>query len=368
MVTQLKEVDVAVIGAGPAGLAAALACGKSGAATLLVDFMDAPGGQLIKQTHKFFGSERQFAGTRGIQIPSIFLDQLSKMPNVQMMWGANASGYYADTGVLTLEDGDKFVKVKAKRVIVSTGAAEKALAFENNDLPGVYGAGAVQTLMNVHGVKPGDRVLMVGSGNIGLIVSYQLVQAHVDVIAVIEAAGCIGGYLVHAAKLRRAGVPILTSHTIVRAIGEESVEGAVIAQVDKAWQVIPGSEREIACDVICLAVGLTPLVDMIWQAGCEMRYVPALGGHVPVRDENMRSSNPEVYVAGDAGGVEEASSAMISGEIAGMSAARSLGFETAEADARLAQLKSDLAAIRSGPTGEKICAGIKCATVCGGEW
>ena len=366
--TQLRDVDIAVVGAGPAGLAAALACGESGATTLLVDYMDAPGGQLIKQTHKFFGSERQFAGTRGIQIPAIFMDRLSKMPNVALMWGANASGYYADSGVLTLEDGGRFVKVKAKRVIIATGAAEKPLAFGNNDLPGVYGAGAVQTLMNVHGVKPGDRVLMVGSGNIGLIVSYQLIQAGVEVVALVEAAGCIGGYLVHAAKLRRAGVPILTSHTVVRALGEETVRGAVVAQVDQSWQVIPGSEREVACDVICLAVGLTPLVDMMWQAGCEMKYVPALGGHVPVRDENMRASNPAVYVAGDAGGVEEASSAMISGEIAGISAATSLGFEVRGADARLSQLKADLAAIRSGPTGEKICSGIKCATVCGGEW
>lgn len=365
--TQLKEVDIAVIGAGPAGLSAALACGKSGATTLLIDFMDAPGGQLIKQTHKFFGSERQFAGTRGIQIPSIFINQLSQMPNVQLVLGVNASGYYADSGVLTLEDGGKFIKVKAKRVIIATGAAEKALAFENNDLPGVYGAGAVQTLMNVYGVTPGNRVLMVGSGNIGLIVSYQLIQAHVQVVSLVEAAGRIGGYLVHAAKLRRAGVPILTSHTIVRAIGEETVRGAVVAQVDQSWQAVPGSEREVACDVICLAVGLTPLVDMMWQAGCEMKYVPALGGHVPVRDENMRASNPAVYVAGDAGGVEEASSAMISGEISGISAAVSLGFRAQDADARLALLKSDLAAIRSAPAGEKIRAGIMSATACGGE-
>ncbi len=356
-----------MIGAGPAGLAAALACGRSGAATLLIDFMDAPGGQLIKQTHKFFGCERQFAGHRGIEIPSIFMEQLSKMPHVQLMLGVNASGYYADSGLLTLENGRKFMKVKARRVIIATGAAEKAVAFENNDLPGVYGAGAVQTLMNVYGVKPGDRVLMVGSGNIGLIVSYQLIQAHVRVVSVIEAAERIGGYLVHAAKLRRAGVPILTSHTIVRAIGHETVRGAVVARVDQSWQVVDGSQREVACDVICLAVGLTPLVDVMWQAGCEMKYVPALGGHVPVRDENMRATNPAVYVAGDAGGVEEASSAMISGEIAGISAAASLGFAAEDAQARLALLKSDLAAIRSGPAGEKIRIGIMSAAACGGE-
>lgn len=363
----LKEVDIAVIGAGPAGLAAALACAEAGASTLLIDANDVPGGQLVKQTHKFFGSERQHAGTRGIQIPELFAKKLVEHSNVETMWDTTASGYY-DSGELVVEDGKRFIKILPKRLIVSTGASERFVLFENNDLPGVYGAGAVQTLMNVYGVVPGDRVLMVGSGNIGLIVSYQLIQAGVDVAAVIEAAPCIGGYLVHAAKLRRAGVPILTSHTIVAAHGEECVTGATIAKVDEKWQATPGTECEIECDVICLAVGLMPLVDILWQAGCEMKYVPELGGHVPVRDDNMRTSNPNVYVAGDSGGVEEASSAMITGEIAGISAAESLGLKAPEADARLAQLKADLAAIRSGPAGEKICAGVCRATVCGGVW
>lgn len=363
----MRDVDIAVIGAGPAGLAAALASARAGANTLLVDFMDAPGGQLIKQTHKFFGSERQYAGTRGIQIPRIFLDELSKLPNVTMLWGVNASGYFSD-GTLTLEDKSRFFKVKPKRVVFATGAGEKALAFENNDLPGIYGAGAVQTLMNVHGVEPGKRVLMVGSGNIGLIVSYQLVQAGVKVSALVEAAPKIGGYLVHAAKLRRAGVPILTSHTILRAHGSDCVEGADVAQVDNAWKPVPGTERRIDCDVICLAVGLTPMADMLWQAGCEMKYIPALGGHVPVRDEHMRTSVPSVFVAGDAGGVEEASSAMISGEIAGISAAASVGLMHEGSGERLERLMADLAAIRSGPAGEKICHGISCATVKGGAW
>ncbi|MEA4882858.1 MAG: FAD/NAD(P)-binding oxidoreductase [Clostridia bacterium] len=363
----MREYDIAVVGAGPAGLAAALACADAGAKTLVIDSSDVPGGQLVKQTHKFFGSERQFAGTRGIRIPGIFADKLAHHPNVETMWGANASGYY-DSGVLTIENDRQFVKVKPKRLILATGAAEKSLAFENNDIPGVYGAGAVQTLMNVYGVVPGDRVLMIGAGNIGLIVSYQLLQAHVNVVAVLEAAPCIGGYLVHASKLRRAGVPIMTSHTVVKALGDDCVRGAVTVELDSRWLPVPGAEREVKCDVICLAVGLTPLVDLLWQTDCQMRYVPVLGGHVPVRDGNMRTSNPAVYVAGDAGGVEEASSAMISGEIAGICAAKSLGFERSGSVERLAQLKADLAAIRSGPTGQKICDGVSCATVCEGGW
>jgi sarcosine oxidase subunit alpha len=279
-----------------------------------------------------------------------------------MLLGANAVGYY-EGGIVGVEQGRNFIKVQARRIILTTGAAERMLAFENNDLPGVYGAGAVQTLMNVHRVLPGRRVLMIGSGNIGLIVSYQLLQAQVEVVAVLEAMPRIGGYLVHAAKLRRAGVPILTSHTIVRAVGEDCVSGAVMERIDDRWRSVPGTETEVQCDVICLAVGLTPLSDLLWQAGCEMKYVPELGGHVPVRDSCLRTSNPSVYIAGDVGGVEEASSAMIQGEIAGISAVMSLGLEKPGHRERLDILARDLQAIRSGPTGEKICRGMQCVTV-----
>ena len=102
------------------------------------------------------------------------------------------------------------LNIKQKRLLLLRGgASEKFLAFENNDLPGIYGAGAVQTLMNLYGVLPGQEIMMVGSGNIGLIVSYQLLQAGVKVKAIIEAAPTIGGYKVHASKIRRLGNPHL---------------------------------------------------------------------------------------------------------------------------------------------------------------
>ena len=100
------------------------------------------------------------------------------------------------------------MKKRPSKIILATGASEKFLEFPGNDLPGIYGAGAVQTLMNVAGVKPAERVLMVGAGNIGLIVSYQLMQAGVEVAGIIEAAPKIGGYLVHASKIRLSGLGI----------------------------------------------------------------------------------------------------------------------------------------------------------------
>lgn len=356
--------EIAVIGGGPAGLRAANAAAELGAQVLLIDDSDHLGGQLVKQTHMFFGSQEQFAGTRGVNIASKLVQLVSQQSNVSVMLDATVLGIYED-GVITVLQEGRVLKVAARAVIVATGASERVLAFPNNDLPGVYGAGAVQTLMNEHGVKPGQRVLMIGAGNIGLIVSYQLLQAGVQVAGIVEAAENIGGYLVHASKIRRAGVPIYTRHTIKEAHGTSSVEGATIWQLDDSWQGIPGSEQDIPVDVICLAVGLSPLSDLLWQAGCQMHYVAELGGHVAWRDRHLRTSQRHIYVAGDVAGVEEASSAMVEGQIAGLSAAIGIGYGDQSAVARLNDALEQLAALRKGPVGEKIRIGL--SKVEGGE-
>lgn len=215
----------------------------------------------------------------------------------------------------------QLLKIRAKQIVVATGASERFLVFENNDLPGVMGAGAAQTLMNVYRVKPGEKALMVGAGNVGLIVSYQLIQAGVKVVAIVEAMPRIGGYLVHAAKVRRLGVPIYTSHTIKSAHGKEKVEGATIIALDKEFREIPGTEKYLEVDLICLAAGLNPYSQLLSQAGCEMVYVPELGGLVPKRTRYQETTIGGIYVAGDVSGIGEASTAMLEGGIAGISAA-----------------------------------------------
>jgi len=352
----MVRTEIAVVGGGPAGLSAALAAARQGAQVTIFDQNDRLGGQLIKQTHRFFGSEKERAGTRGINIADQLIAEIQSCPNVRVELAATVLGRY-DDGVLTYERDDCVEKCLPQAVVVASGASERMLPFPNNDLPGVYGAGAVQTLMNVHGVKPGERVVMVGAGNIGLIVSYQLLQAGVEVAAIVEAAPRIGGYLVHAAKVRRAGVPILTRHTVVAAEGSDSVEAVVIAQVGPDWKPIPGTERRIACDILCLAVGLSPLTELFWQAGCCMAYIPELGGHVPLRNERLETTVGGLFVAGDAAGVEEASSAMVEGRIAGLAAAAKLGYDR-DVDALIAECQADLSALRAGPVGEKIRSGL----------
>lgn len=328
----IKQTEILVIGGGPAGLSAACAAAELGASVLLCERDYLPGGQLVKQTHKFFGSEKQYAGERGIHIGNLLIEKAKHHPNIEILTEATVLGIYED-GIVTVFYHGKHMKIRPSKIILATGASEKFLEFPGNDLPGIYGAGAVQTLMNVAGVKPAERVLMVGAGNIGLIVSYQLMQAGVEVAGIIEAAPKIGGYLVHASKIRRAGVPIRTGYTIEKAYGTDALEGVVIVQVDSQFQPVPGTEETIPCDTLCLAVGLAPLTELCWQAGCDMAFIRELSGHIPLTDENLETSVPGVYAAGDVSGIEEASSAMVEGRLAGCAAAESLGYEPVRAAA-----------------------------------
>ncbi len=350
----MNECDILVVGGGPAGISA-IRSAKLGADVVLIDDGLKLGGQLIKQTHKFFGSAEQFAGMRGVDIANKLVSELYES-GTKVLPGATVLGIYED-GVVNYSKDNVVREIKPKRTIVATGAKEKNLLFENNDLPGVYGAGAVQTLVNVYGIKVGNEVLMIGAGNIGLIVTYQLMQAGIHVQAIIEATDHVGGYDVHARKVKRLGIPIIFKHSIKRVDGYNSVEEAIVVKLDDRFNPIPGTEKKFRVDTVCIAVGLSPLAELLWQAGCEMKYIPELGGYVPVRDEDMRTSREDIFVAGDVAGIEEATSAMLEGTIAGTEAARSLGYPVE--DDELEKAKSYLNQLRAGPTGKKIRIGLE---------
>ncbi|MBE3113013.1 MAG: FAD-dependent oxidoreductase [Actinobacteria bacterium] len=361
----MKITDIAIIGGGPAGLSAAIYAASLGAKVTLIDDGLELGGQLIKQTHKFFGSEKQFAGVRGIEIAKKMIQDIKEYDNITVIANATVTGYYEDEAITIVQgvNGELLKKLKANRIIIATGASENMLPFVNNDLPGVYGAGAVQTLMNLYGVVPGNNILMVGAGNIGLIVSYQLLQAGIKVSAIVEALPKIGGYLVHASKIRRLGIPIYTSHTLKEVYGTDCVERAVISEINRNFEFIPGTEKELEVDTICLAVGLSPLSDLLWQAGCQMKYVTELCGYVALRDDNMKTTKDKIYIAGDVAGIEEASSAMLEGQIAGLNTAVSLGYKCDNYPEQDRKLKAELKELRDNPLSKEIKRGIEKALI-----
>lgn len=349
----MTQTDLAIVGAGPAGLCAAIEAKRAGADVLLIDENARPGGQLFKQIHKFFGSRAHKAGTRGMNIGTELLDQTREL-GINVWLGSEVLGLQNGHDLWVVRNREQTEMVRAKKIILATGATENALAFPGWELPGVMGAGAAQTLINVSRVLPGRRVVTVGSGNVGVIVSYQLLQAGAEVAAIVEALPALGGYGVHTAKVRRAGVPFYTSHTVRRAIGAERVEAVELVALDASFKQVPGTERVLGADTLCLATGLTPLTELAWLAGCKFDYVPALGGHLPIHDCAMRTTQKDIFVAGDIAGVEEASTAMEEGRLAGVNAAADLGYLTeAEARARSSEIWESLNALRSGCFGSK---------------
>lgn len=347
---RIVETDIAVVGGGAAGLAAATEAARAGARVLVLDENRLPGGQLFKQIHKFFGSHEHHAGTRGYQIGRELLAEVEDA-GAEVWLNTVVYGMQPDTGLGVIHDGKNTV-IRAKKVIVATGAKENYMAFPGSTLPGVMGAGAAQTMANLHRVLPGKRIVMLGSGNVGLIVSYQLMQAGADVLAIVEAAPAITGYGVHAAKIRRAGVPILVGHTVTRCLGTDQVEQVEIAAVDDHFRPIPGTEQLLDADTVCLAVGLNPMTELLWMAGCRFTYIGPFGGHVPLHSDRMETTVPGLYVAGDVTGVEEASSAMEEGRLAGISAAMGLGYLTeAQGEEKLSAVRARLDALRSGAFG-----------------
>ncbi len=321
---QIERYDLIIVGAGPSGLSAAIEAAKTGMHVIVFDENARPGGQLFKQIHKFFGSKEHKAKIRGFRIGEELLKEANEL-GVNVVLNATVIGLYQDKEIV-VRIGEEIRHVKGDAIIIATGASENMVPFDGWTLPGVMGAGAAQTLMNLYGVKPGNHILMLGSGNVGLVIGFQLLQAGCDVVALVDAAPKIGGYGVHASKIVRTGVPVYTSHTILKAEGTDHVTGVVIAEVDSHFQFIKGTEKHFDVDTICVAVGLSPMSQLLKMAGCKMEDNPKRGGQVPICDEHGQTSIPGIFVAGDVSGIEEASSAMIEGRMAGVEAAQYLGY------------------------------------------
>lgn len=252
------KTTVAIIGAGPAGLAAREELNRHQIPNLVIDNNDKIGGQFLMQTHQFFFFEKvqKFGGMRGFDI-------------AKTLAGENHEGIFLNSTVWDILEGGRIaVKnirtgeiffIDTEYLIVATGAVPFMPAFENDDLPGVYTAAVVQKMMNNELTLLGKNVLTVGAGNIGYLTSYQLMQAGAKVKAILEALPTEGGFPVQANRVRRLGIPILTSHLLLKAIPNEhhdGITGAVIAECSN-FKPIPGTEKVIeGIDAINICTGL----------------------------------------------------------------------------------------------------------------
>lgn len=299
-----RWVPVLILGGGPAGLCAAIELGRVGIDVLVIDDKPELGGKLTLQTHGFFGSVADcYAGMRGIDIGTLLSEQVEALPNVEVWKNATALGLFHDGKVGVATPGG-YRLVAPDSLLIAMGAREKALSFPGCDLPGVYGAGAFQTLVNRDLVAASRKLFILGGGNVGLIGAYHALQAGIDVVGLVEALPECGGYKVHADKIKRLGVPIWTRHTVVKASGDEKLESVTIAAIDEKFQPIPGTEQTFEADTLLIAVGLSPVDEILVKA---------------------EEYGLKVYAAGDSDEVAEASAAIFSGRIVGRRLARDMG-------------------------------------------
>lgn len=258
--TRIFRTRVAIIGAGPAGLAAREVLNQHGIDNIVIDNNDKIGGQFLMQTHQFFFFEREkkFGGMRGFDIATTLA-------------GDDHTGIFLNATVWDILDGkriaikdivtEEIYYVDTDFLVVATGAVPFMPAFENDDLPGVYTAAVVQKMMNNEFTLLGKNILTVGAGNIGYLTSYQLMQAGAKVKAIIEAQPREGGFPVQANRVRRLGIPVMLSHILVKAIPNEDhtgIIGAVVAACEN-FKPIPGTEQMIdGIDAINICTGLVP--------------------------------------------------------------------------------------------------------------
>jgi len=330
------ETDVAIVGAGPAGLSAAIAAASSGANITLIDGYSQPGGQYFKQLPAEFTA---MATTPHQHQAEVLFNQLNH-PNITLFTDTLVWGIYEDN-LLTLHGPQAPTRLQAKTVILASGAYDRPVAFPGWTNPGVMATGAAQTMLKHQRTLPGRRILLVGTGPLQLATAAGLIWAGAEVVAVLEGNSRLidsalsrsfsmwGQWnrlvegITYYRTLLQAGVPYRFGWGLVKVLGEAraGVEGAVIAKLDADWRPIPGTEQTVECDTICVGYGFVPSTELSRLAGAEHCYRTQLGGWIPVRDQFMQTTLPNLYAVGDGAGIGGAPLAMIEGRIAGLVAA-----------------------------------------------
>ena len=265
--------QLVIIGGGPAGLAAAVAAYDAGVRDMVIVEREERAGGILKQCiHNGFGLTRFHESMTGPEYAQRFLDEVNAR-GIEIMTNTFVTNLSADKHVTCMNERGVFT-IEAQAVILAMGCRERskgALNIAGTRPAGLFSAGTAQKYVNIYGHLPGKRVVILGSGDIGLIMARRMTLEGAKV-------ECVCEIMEHSSGLRRNiaqclddfGIPLYLEHTIVEIKGKERVESVVIAQVDKAKKPISGTEREIACDTVLFSVGLIPENELSKGAGLSL--------------------------------------------------------------------------------------------------
>lgn len=355
----IQSYELAVIGAGPGGMEATISAAGFGVRTVLIDSYPQPGGQYYMRLPSAFKvdyeNKTETAGRK-------LVNNVIKVPALKILnclvWGLFQEEDGSWLVALYGESAPKYVL--AKNLILSTGSYDTPVAFPGWTLPGVVTSGGTLVLLKNQRVAPGKRALISGTGPLLFSVAAHLIEAGVEVVALCEVNHILPGGIKHAftmlkqrnrlsegakymKSILRAKTPYKIGWSIVEARGQETVEQAIIAKMDKSGHLIPGTEQAFEVDLVVNGFTLTPNTGLPRMIDCEMTYRAGKGGWIPVRDADCQTSIAGVYVIGDGAGVGGAENARLEGKIAGASVAKNTEHLSASRENQIRnEIQSDL--------------------------
>ena len=354
------DADLAVIGAGPAGMRAAVTADALGLKAVLLDEAEAPGGQVYRALPPALGpangqGEEEPDQQRGDGLRAQLAASGAEVRLGRRVWSVlKEAGPGEETRFRIDALGPAGPEtLRARALLAATGASERTQPFPGWTLPGVTGLAAATILLKSQRVLPGRRTVVAGAGPLLLLVAAKILKAGGSVPAVIDLAGrrdwlaslpAMAGRpdllvrgLAWQAALRRAGVPLLYRHGVLQALGGESLERVAVGPLDAEGRPLKGAPaRSFEADALAIGHGLTPAIEISRLLGAQHVFERAKGGWVAKTDADGRASLPGLYVAGDGAGIRGAAAAEIQGALAALAAGRDLGALTEAEQSRRA--------------------------------
>ncbi|MBE5814525.1 MAG: FAD-binding protein [Clostridiales bacterium] len=296
---QVQYVDVLVVGAGPAGMAAAIAAREAGIENLLVLEREEHMGGILRQCiHNGFGLHRFKEELTGPEYAQRDIDEVNRL-GIEVRCGTTVLSIDEDRFVTAISKQKGVQLFEAGAIVLAMGCRERprgALATPGSRCAGVYSAGTAQKFVNLEGYMPGKRVVILGSGDIGLIMARRMTLQGAKVLACVEIMPYSGGLNRNIVQcLEDYDIPLLLSHTVVDIQGKDRLSGVTIAKVDEKRNPIPGTEQHFDCDTLLLSVGLIPENELTQQAGVEMS--PTTQGAVV--DDSLQTSREGIFACGN---------------------------------------------------------------------